>query len=95
MKYINITNDEILEELSERLEPFHPDAEIINELTSGKMTVDNNGDILAITADGKQYWITTEPRISRFNKCGRYVIDICYQVHEGSKYNPVTREFIR
>lgn len=52
MKYIDITNAEILERFSEKLEPFHPDAEIINELTSGKLTVDDNGDILAVTENG-------------------------------------------
>lgn len=94
MKYIDITNAEILERSSEKLEPFHPDAEIINELTSGKLTVDDNGDILAVTENG-QYWITTEPHIYKFNKCGRYAIDICYKVHEKSKYNPVICEFTR
>lgn len=96
MKTIQILNDEILKGFLEKNAVYTClEDEVLHEkILSGKLTVDGNGDIEAITDNGR-YWITTEPSITRFNKACDYNVMINYKVHEGSKYNAVLFELYR
>lgn len=92
MRALDITNDEILSGflnsgegipwLSTEFKQIHED------IIAGKQRVDTEGDIFA-EAKGGNYWITTEPRIFRYNKSGKYIIRMTYSVHKDSKYSEV------
>lgn len=76
MKYVDITNQEIVEGFKKSCPLFVGEEieELHKRIIRMKLSVDCQGDILAQNEDGDRYWITTEPTVTRWNKSGKYEI---------------------
>lgn len=97
MKYVDITNQEIVEGFKKSCPLFVGEEieELHKRIIRMKLSVDYQGDILAQNEDGDRYWITTEPTVTRWNKSGKYEIRMKYNVHKESKYNDKIYEFVK
>lgn len=43
---------------------------------------------IEIFVDGVRFWLISEPKITKFNKAGKYEISLKYEIHKNSKYSP-------
>lgn len=43
---------------------------------------------IEIFIDGVRFWMISEPKITSFNKAGKYEISLKYEIHKNSKYSP-------